>query len=163
MNNIVRARIFNQAIVETSAQNVWAYLIDWAGERRERRPSGAMGDLAFSKISLEGGTARIPRTRVMDFGAFGVIRETLLYQDDVAMHLYYNIEGTGPHGIRNYLATTDVDSIRADRSQVTITARFDLDGDQDLLKAKSVIDLAHNQAVIGGLRAFFAMERREII
>ena len=156
MNDIVRARIFNQGFVDASAESVWAYLTDWAGERRQRRPNTAMGDLALSKISLEGGIADIPRTRVMDFGAFGVVRETLLYQDDVAMHLYYNIEGTGPHGIRNYLATTDVDPVGDNLCQVTITARFDLAAGQELVKAKSLIDFAHNQAVIGGLRAFFA-------
>ena len=90
----------------------------------------------------------------MQFGAFGTVRETLLYQNDDAMHLYYNIEGIGPQGVKNYLATTDVDAISPASSQVTITARFDLDAGADVVKAKSIIDLAHNHGVIGALRRY---------
>jgi folylpolyglutamate synthase/dihydropteroate synthase len=39
-------------------------------------------------------------------------------------------------------------------SQVTITARFDLDPDADVVKAKSIIDSAHNNAVIAALRRY---------
>jgi hypothetical protein len=81
--------------------------------------------------------------------------ESSVHQDDAAMHLYYNIEGTGPHGIRNYLATTDVDAMCEHRCQISITARFDLAESDDLVKAKGLIDFAHNQAVIGSMRAYF--------
>lgn len=150
-----RVRVINQRLVDAPADKVWAYLTDWAGTRRSRR-AGGMGELTLSKIVLEGEENAIPRTRVMEFGAFGVVRETLLHQDDAAMHLYYNIEGTGPHGIRNYLATTDVDAVGDNRCQVTITARFDIEEGAELVKAKALIDFAHNQAVIGTLRAYFA-------
>jgi hypothetical protein len=114
-----------------------------------------MGDLTLAQITLEGAEDAIPRTRIMQFGAFGIVRETLLYQDDAAMHLYYNIEGVGPHGIRNYLATTDIDALGEHRCQITITSRFDLAATDDLVKAKGLIDFAHNQAVIGSMRAYF--------
>jgi len=155
---IHRARIFNQGVVEVSADKAWAYLTDWAGSKRQRR-AGGMGELTLAQIVLEGGEDEIPRTRVMEFGAFGVVRETLLRQDDAAMHLYYNIEGVGPHGIRNYLATTDVDALSEHRCQITITARFDLESADELVKAKGLIDFAHNQAVIGSMRAYFAAKR----
>jgi hypothetical protein len=153
---VERVRVFNQRLVDAPADKVWEYLIDWAGTRRQRR-AGGMGDLTLSKLVLEGGEHDIPRTRVMEFGAFGEVRETLLHQDDAAMHLYYNIEGTGPHGIRNYLATTDVDAVGENRCQITITARFDIDEGADLVKAKALIDFAHNQAVIAAVRAFLAL------
>jgi hypothetical protein len=156
MGGFVRARVFNQGMVEAPADKVWGYLTDWAGSRRQRPPGGGgMGDLTLAKVTLEGGQDDIPRTRAMEFGPFGVVRETLLRQDDAAMHIYYNIEGTGPHGIRNYLATTDIDAVAENRSQVTIMARFDVAA-SELVKAKSLIDFAHNQGVIEAMRAFFA-------
>jgi hypothetical protein len=73
------------------------------------------------------------------------------------MHLYYCIEGIGPHGIRNYLATTDVDAIGEDYCQVTITARFDVGPDGDLVAGKALIDIAHNRSVIGGIRSYLGL------
>jgi hypothetical protein len=153
MTTMQRVRIFNTGIVRAPAANVWEWLTDWAGTRRTRRPVD-MGELTLAKIELIGEHDQIPRAREMQFGAFGTVRETLLYQNDDAMHLYYNIEGIGPHGVKNYLATTDVDAISPASSQVTITARFDLDAGADVVKAKSIIDLAHNHGVIGALRRY---------
>lgn len=153
MSRMQRVRIFNQNVVHAPAPKVWEWLTDWAGTLRTRRPAN-MGDLAVAKIELIGEHGRIPRAREMEFGVFGKVRETLLYQNDEAMHLYYNIEGTGPHGVKNYLATTDIDAISPVSSQVTITARFDLDPEADVVKAKAIIDFAHNHAVIGALRRY---------
>src|SRR4051794_20681470 len=118
-----RVRIINQQIVDISAEQAWTWLTDWAGTKRNRKP-GTTGELALNRIVLIGEPDATPRTREMEFGAFGLVRETLFHQDDELRHLYYNIEGTGPHGIRNYLATTDVDEVASDTCQVTITARF---------------------------------------
>lgn len=153
MNGMQRVRIYNRGIIQAPAAAVWEWLTDWAGTRRTRRPSD-LGDLTLAKIDLIGEHGQIPRAREIQFGAFGTVRETLLYQNDDAMHLYYNIEGTGPCGVKNYLATTEVDAVSPISSQVTITARFDLDAGVDVVKAKSIIDLAHNNAVIGALRRY---------
>jgi hypothetical protein len=152
MTRMQRVRIINQGTVEAPASKVWEWLTDWAGTRRQRRPAD-MGELTLAKIELIGEHDQIPRAREMQFGAFGTVRETLLYQNDDAMHLYYNIEGIGPHGVKNYLAKTDVDAISLTASQVTIAARFDLDADADVVKAKAIIDFAHH-AVIGALRRY---------
>jgi hypothetical protein len=153
MSGMQRVRIYNHGKIQAPATAVWEWLTDWAGTRRKRRPAD-LGDLTLAKIDLIGEHGQIPRAREMQFGAFGKVRETLLYQNDEAMHLYYNIEGTGPCGLKNYLATTEVDAISPISSQVTITARFDLDPGADVVKAKSIIDLAHNNAVIGALRRY---------
>jgi hypothetical protein len=153
MANMQRVRISNQGDIQSSAAKVWEWLTDWAGTRRTRRP-GAMGELTLAKIELIGVHGQIPRGRAMEFGSFGVVRETLLYQNDEAMHLYYNIEGTGPCGVRNYLATTEVDALSDASSRITINARFDLDPQADILKAKAIIDLAHNQGVIATIRRY---------
>jgi hypothetical protein len=153
MAGMQRVRIYNHGTIQAPAAKVWEWLTDWAGTRRTRRPAD-VGDLTLAKIELIGEHGQIPRAREMRFGAFGAVRETLLYQNDDAMHLYYNIEGTGPCGVKNYLATTEVDAISPISSMVTITARFDLDPGADVVKAKSIIDLAHNNAVIGALRRY---------
>ena len=148
-----RVRIFNQGVVPGSADEVWAYLTDWAGQRRD--PRRAPSRLA-SSITLEGQPDETPRTRVLVIEGLGTLRETLFHQSDETRHFAYNIEGVGPYGIRNYLATTDVDSIDARRCQVTITARFDLPPDADVTEAKGFIDMAHNRSVMNGLRSYFA-------
>lgn len=157
MTGYQRAHITNQGLVEAPAKDVWAFLVDWAGTQRgglKGNNSPGAGDLSFSKVELIGEENEIPRTRVFHFEKLGTIRETLLYQNDEAMHLYYNIEGEGPLGIRNYLATTDIDATGDRMSQVTITARFDLSTGEDIARAKGLIDAAHN-GVIGAMRKCF--------
>jgi hypothetical protein len=151
--SVERVRVFNQSFLPVSAEKAWAYLCDWAGTNRQR--IGGLGELTLAKIELEGGIDDIPRTRAMEFGAFGVVRETLLYQNHEDRHLYYNMEGVGPHGIRNYLATTDIDEAGEERCQITIAARFDLDEGADVAKVKALIDFAHNQGVIRQIQRYY--------
>ncbi|HEY3653747.1 MAG TPA: SRPBCC family protein [Steroidobacteraceae bacterium] len=155
MSKFQRVRIINQQLVAVPAAKAWEWLTDWAGTGRARRTTTS-GDLALLKIVLHGDPNKTPRTRVMEFGSFGTIRETLLYQDDEFRHLYYNMEGVGPYGIRNYLATTDIDEISENASQITITARFDVPPSTDVLKAQALINQAHNDSVIGGIRRYYA-------
>jgi hypothetical protein len=156
-----RVRVFNQGLVQAPAANAWEWLTDWAGTRRARNAAaaggaGTTGTLAFKGIQLVGGENDVPRTRVIDFPQLGEVRETVRGQCDETMHLYYTIDGNGPLGIRNYLATTDIDPVSDATCLVTITARFDLADGLDVVKAKGLIDNAHNHVVIGGLQRFFA-------
>ncbi len=148
-----RARIINQDTVKAPAEDVWDVLTDWHNVHRLRTGESASGPLGVEKVELEGRPDRTPRTRVFHFKdeRMGIVRETLFHQDDETMHYYYNIEGIGPAGVRNYLATTDVDPIADNECQVTITARFDLAGDFDMLRAKNIINAAH-LGVINGLQ-----------
>lgn len=148
-----RARIINQDIVKAPAEQVWDVLTDWHNTHRLRTSESASGPLSVDKVELEGHPDSTPRTRVFHFKdkRMGIVRETLFHQDDEAMHYYYNIEGIGPAGVRNYLATTDVDPITDSECQVTITARFDLAGDMEMLRAKNIINAAH-LGVIKGLQ-----------
>lgn len=148
-----RARIINQSFVSGPAEAAWDILTDWHNTHRLRTESSASSPLAVDRVELIGEEDKVPRTRVFYFKAEGmpVVKETLLHQDDETMHLYYNIEGIGPVGIRNYLATTDVDRISDDLCQMTITARFDLPKDGDIVMAKNIINVAHN-GVIAGLQ-----------
>ena len=148
-----RARIINQDIVRAPAEQVWDVLTDWHNTHRLRTSESASGPLSVNRVELEGQPGSTPRTRVFHFKdeRMGIVRETLLHQDDEAMHYYYNIEGIGPAGVRNYLATTDVDPITDSECQVTITARFDLAANMEMLRAKNIINAAH-LGVIKGLQ-----------
>lgn len=154
MRRYQRARIFNQGLVHAEAGVVWEFFTDWAGTKRGAKGSrGGDSPLAFSKVDLIGREDEVPRTRVFHFTALPTVRETLLYQNDDAMHLYYNIEGIGPLGLVNYLATTEVDPLGETLSQVTITARFDVAATEDIVPIKGLINLAHN-SVIAAARAY---------
>ncbi len=145
-----RGRIFNQAVVNAPASDVWGVITDWAGTDKLRRPDVDPGPLKVKSVDLIGDPNGTPRTRVFQFeGDFGEVRETLFHQCDEMRHLYYNIEGTGPLGIRNYLATTDVDELSSGVSQITITARFDVPENVDIVKAKTVINAAHMGVILG--------------
>lgn len=148
-----RARIINQSYVSGSAEAAWDILTDWHRTERLRTDSSEKSALAVDRVELEGAEDAVPRTRVFYFQdpAMPVVKETLLHQDDETMHYYYNIEGIGPAGVRNYLATTDVDPISDNLCQVTITARFDLAEGGDIIMAKHIINSAHN-GVIAGLQ-----------
>ncbi|MDD9963137.1 MAG: SRPBCC family protein [Gammaproteobacteria bacterium] len=139
-----RARIINQDIVRAPAEQVWDVLTDWHNTHR-LRTNEPPGPFSVDRVELDGQPDRTPRTRVFHFKdeRMGIVRETLLRQDDEALHYYYNIEGIGPAGVRNYLATTDVDPISDSECQVTITARFDLADDMEMLRAKNIINAAH--------------------
>ena len=147
-----RARIINQDIVRAPAEQVWDVLTDWHNTHR-LRTNEPPGPFSVDRVELDGQPDRTPRTRVFHFKdeRMGIVRETLLRQDDEALHYYYNIEGIGPAGVRNYLATTDVDPISDSECQVTITARFDLAEDMEMLRAKNIINAAH-LGVIKGLQ-----------
>jgi len=147
-----RARIINQDIVRAPAEQVWDVLTDWHNTHR-LRTNEPPGPFSVDRVELDGQPDRTPRTRVFHFKdeRMGIVRETLLRQDDEALHYYYNIEGIGPAGVRNYLATTDVDPISDSECQVTITARFDLADDMEMLRAKNIINAAH-LGVIKGLQ-----------
>ena len=147
-----RARIINQDIVRAPAEQVWDVLTDWHNTHR-LRTNEPPGPFSVDRVELDGQPDRTPRTRVFHFKdeRMGIVRETLLRQDDEALHYYYNIEGIGPAGVRNYLATTDVDPISDRECQVTITARFDLADDMEMLRAKNIINAAH-LGVIKGLQ-----------
>ena len=153
MTHFKRAKIINQDIVRAPAEQCWDVLTDWAGTHRLRTEESGSGPLSVDRVELEGQPDQLPRTRVFYWKDenMPVVRETLFHQDDEALHFYYNIVGVGPAGLRNYLATTDVDRISDTVCQVTITARFDLPADLDMGMAKSIINAAH-LGVIKGLQ-----------
>lgn len=149
--NRVRAQLSDEVGVSASA--FWDVLLDWPAildwMREEGRP------VPLSRVTLKPGhkLGEVPCTRDCWFETEklppgiaipNLVQETLLHADPVARVIYYNMEGVGPFGMRNYLATTEVDEIGPGRCRVTCSGRMDVpDGAPvDLIKGfiESVYD-----------------------
>lgn len=130
-----RVQAFASDEVAASAEDYWALLLDWPRildwMREEGRP------VPLTRVELAAGheVGRLPCTRNCFFDTTllppGVevpacVPETLLHVDPIARFIYYNMEGEGPFGMRNYLAMTEVDDLGGGRSRVTCRGRFDL-------------------------------------
>jgi Polyketide cyclase / dehydrase and lipid transport len=130
-----RVQTYASDVVEVAAEDYWQLLADWPAildwMREERKP------VPLIRVELEPGheVGRVPCTRSCYFDTSqlpsGVavpecVPETLLHCDPTARFLYYNMEGDGPFGMRNYLAMTEVDDLGDGRTRVTCRGRFDL-------------------------------------
>jgi Polyketide cyclase / dehydrase and lipid transport len=130
-----RVQTYASDEVPVSAADYWDLLLDWPAilewMREEGRP------VPIVRVELEEGheVGRVPCTRNCYFDTAALppgvevpecVPETLLHVDETARFLYYNMEGEGPFGMRNYLAMTEVDKLEDDRSRVTCRGRFDL-------------------------------------
>lgn len=150
----VNARVSDE--VEVSAAAYWELLLDWPAildwMRVEGRPVPLM------KVELADGhqVGRLPCTRNCWFDVAelppGVVipecvPETLLHVDPVARFIYYNMEGEGPFGLRNYLATTEVDELGPDRTRVTCTGRFDVPEGAPAAVVKDVIESVYDSII----------------
>ncbi len=82
-----------------------------------------------------------------------ILQETLLHVDDEARFIYYNIEGVGPFGLRNYLATTEVDELGENETRIICRSRFDAPSDAPVELLKAFIESIHSEGVIRGFRS----------
>src|SRR3546814_20842775 len=80
-----------------------------------------------------------------------MVPETLLYFDEEALFIYYNMEGTKrlPFGLRNYLATTTIDVLSPTRSRVTCSGRFDLPADVPRDTVKDFLENVYGGIIYG--------------
>lgn len=121
--------------VDAPADDYWAMLTDWAGTLKWMRVEGRPAPLARVELKAGHELGKFPCTRVVTLDVSALppnsgfpeaVEETLLHADPVAKYLYYNVEGEGPHGMRNFLSTIAVDDLGDGRSKITCFARFDL-------------------------------------
>jgi Polyketide cyclase / dehydrase and lipid transport len=152
--NRVRTGYSKEVIV--AAGDYWNVLLDWQGILKWMPTEGAAVPLV--RVELEPGHAagRLPCTRncYFDLSALppGVaipecVPETLLHVDPVARTIYYNMEGQGPFGMRNYLATTEVDEIGPRLTRVTCSGRFDLPEGAPVDVVRAVIEGVYSSIV----------------
>jgi hypothetical protein len=142
--------------VTADARAYWQLLTDWPAildwMREEGRP------VPLVRVELEPGhqIGRVPCTRNCHFDTSllppGVVvpecvPETLLHCDPVARFLYYNMEGEGPFGMRNYLAMTEVDDLGKGRTRVTCRGRFDLPANAPADMVKQFIERVYDSII----------------
>lgn len=150
----VTARLSDE--VDVAADDYWKLLLDWPAILDWMRADGRPVPLV--KVELADGheIGQVPCTRNCWFDVTQLppgiaipecVPETLLHVDPVTRFIYYNMEGEGPFGMRNYLATTEVDELDAHRSRVTCSGRFDLPDDAPADLVRSVIESVYDSIV----------------
>ncbi len=152
-----RVHPYASGVVPAAAADYWAMLTDWPAILTWMRIENGQ-PVPLTKVELAPGhvVGRVPCTRNCYFDTTqlppGVVipecvPETLLHFDPVARHLYYNMEGEGPFGLRNYLATTEVDELGPESTRVTCTGRFDLPSDAPADLVKGVIEGVYHSII----------------
>ena len=152
--NRVRASVSDE--VPAAASAVWNILLDWPGILKWMRSEGR--PVPLIKVELKPGHAigTLPCTRLCFFDVANLpagvvipdcVPETLLHVDPVARFLYYNMEGEGPFGMRNYLATTEVDELGPNKSRITCSGRFDVPEGAPVELVKGVIESVYDSIV----------------
>jgi hypothetical protein len=151
-----RVRAHRSDEVDVAAADFWDLLVDWPAILDWMRVEGRPVPLV--KVELADGhqVGRLPCTRNCWFDLSELppgivipecVPETLLHADPVARFIYYNMEGEGPFGLRNYLATTEVDELGPNRSRVTCTGRFDVPEGAPAATVKAVIESVYDSII----------------
>ena len=156
MHTYLRVRAERSDEVGCDAEAYWQLLLDWPAilswMRVENRP------VPLIKVELAAGhrLGTLPCTRNCHFDVSQlpagiaipeVVPETLLHVDPVTRFLYYNMEGEGPFGLRNYLASTEVDALGPGRSRVRCSGRFDLPPGAPADLVRSVIENVYDSII----------------
>lgn len=151
-----RVRAHASDEVDVAAADYWDLLLDWPAILDWMRVEGRPVPLV--KVELADGhqVGRLPCTRNCWFDLSELppgivipecVPETLLHADPVARFIYYNMEGEGPFGLRNYLATTEVDELGPNRSRVTCIGRFDVPEGAPAATVKTVIESVYDSII----------------
>lgn len=130
-----RMRATKSDEVPVSAEAFWTILRDWPAIKSWMRAENPPVNLI--KVELKPGhqVDSLPCCRLCYVDSSGlpaglsipeVSAETLLHADPEAFLIYYNIEGEGPFGMRNYLASTVLDPLGPERTRVTCSGRWDM-------------------------------------
>ncbi|WP_428313011.1 SRPBCC family protein [Hydrocarboniphaga sp.] len=139
--------------VDAPADAIWEMLLNWPAILEWMRVEGRPVPLVDVQLKAGHTLGQLPCTRNCIFDTAllppgivipAMVPETLLYVDHVARFIYYNMEGEGPFGLRNYLATTEVDDLGNGRSRVTCSGRFDLPSAAPTAVVKGAIEAVYD-------------------
>lgn len=165
MTQYKRIQTHREGVIRAPAKTVWRQLLHWGGIMTwwpEHEPPAPLRKALLSPGLTE---QDLPRTRdcYFDPGLLPpgmdpdllpeILQETLLHVDDEARFIYYNIEGVGPFGLRNYLATTEVDELGENETRIICRSRFDAPSDAPVELLKAFIESIHSEGVIRGFRS----------
>ena len=128
----------------------WGALMDWMPGRDENPPAPVVGCEILPGQTM----SSLPFTRrvYLDGGGEGpaYLDESLQHFDAETLRLYYTFDGVGPGGVRNYLATTYVDELAADRCRVTCASQYDIADDAET-DMQDFIEDFYDRAIIQGI------------
>jgi len=139
------------ADIPAPAADAWALLNDWAGILRWWP---ANGPIDIVDVTLGGARDALPRSRHIRMANGTVGIETLLLADPIAMRIYYDLENGGIPVVRNYLASTTIDPIDAQRCRMTFSSRFDVLDEADAPFAEQIVGAVY-AAIRDGFSAYF--------
>jgi hypothetical protein len=151
-----RIRTHATGVVQVPAQEYWDLLLDWPAILRWMREEGRPVPLVRVELAPGHEVGRVPCTRNCFFDTSALppgiaipecVPETLLHVDPVARFIYYNMEGEGPFGLRNYLAMTEVDELGPSETRVTCSGRFDLPAGAPGDVVKQVIESVYDSII----------------
>jgi hypothetical protein len=163
MTKYARVRTLKSAEIPVSFENYWDVLLDWQGVLKWMPQENAPVPLV--KVELQPGHRpdRPPCTRNCHFDTSNlppgiprsampeIVPETLLHLDKEAGFICYNMEGEGPFGMRNYLATTEVDMLGPQTTRVTCSGRFDLPEGAPAEMVKAFMEGVYETGIIHGI------------
>jgi len=150
----VRPQLSDEVAVD--AADYWKLLLDWPAILDWMRVEGRPVPLVKVELAPGHVVGKLPCTRNCIFDVARLppgivipemVPETLLHVDHEAMFIYYNMEGEGPFGLRNYLATTEVDDLGPGRCRVTCSGRFDLPAAAPAELVKGAIESVYDSIV----------------
>ncbi len=128
----------------------WGALMDWMPKLDENPPAPVSGCEVLPGQSLQ----NLPFTRRVYLENEGVgpayLDETLQHFDAETRRLYYTFGGVGPGGVRNYHATTFVDTLDFHRCRVTCASQYDIANDAGT-DMKAFIEEFYDRAIIQGI------------
>lgn len=157
MTNYIRATAFSTGEVPVSADAFWKVLrqwdavMQWVPGLHEDPPAPVSGCELRPGHSVD----VLPCTRIVHLESDGsyppYLEETLLYVDEEAKFVYYNVEGVGVAGMRNYLATTTIDALGPDSCRVTCSSRFDVPEGGPVDMIRDFLQAVYTRSVIKGM------------
>jgi hypothetical protein len=157
--------------VPVSAEDYWAAVLDW-GAVLEWMPKDSP-PVPIKRCELEVGhrPGVFPCTRILhvDMAKLplqaqaavpSALRETVRHADGVAKFLYYTLDSPAPFGLRNYVATTEVNDIGSNRAYVVNSGRGDLPIDVPPEPIVALFEDTYARAIIEGIGRY-ALQRRQ--
>lgn len=150
-----------ESVIPVPAETAWRLLTDWRAVERwwGNRVSGDA--MQIESVRLEGTPTELPRTRVIvrsnaaGAGLPAENREKLFHEDELTRRIYYTADNDVVAGVRNYIATTCIDSVTEKSCRMIFSSTFDVGAEHDASKVRAIIESVYD-GICEGFRRYFA-------
>jgi hypothetical protein len=159
MSDFMHGAVTVSTRVAVSAGEFWAVLRDWPAVASWVLPEGVTPP---ARVTLKAGHSSdvLPCTRILESTRQRAYshEETLILADPQARRVYYTFNGV-PGGIRNYVATTYVDSAGDDAAVVTCASSFDLPVSKSMTRTEKYLKDAYELHIARGIEGAILARR----